>query len=120
MRIEGYDVKPNENLTFRFANENDRDIDGNQIPNDFVVFVKKKDCKVCEQNGKLYYDIENAPIVPMFYIDSYYGMGEFKTRRAIKGIKVNDQLVYEYKQATLYFAYNGMVYIGSIKNTVND
>lgn len=119
MVIEGYDAKLNENLTFRLSNENDKDINGSPVPANVFVFIKLSDCKTFESDGKLYYDTDSAPAIPILYIDTYYGMGEFKTRKTVKGIKLNQEIVYEYKQSTMYFAHNGMVYTASIQNTIN-
>lgn len=116
MRLEGYDVKENPNLTFRNATEKDKDIEGNSIPEGYFVFVKLKDCKIeYTEDGKQFYNSIDAPVIPIVYIDYYYGMGEFKKRRQPEGIEIDEQIVTEYNQAPLYFAYSGKVYVGSLR-----
>lgn len=119
MRIEGYEVKENPNLTFRMSNSKDEDIENNPVPKDHVVFVRLEDCKIEEEKGRQFYDADSAKAIPILYIDNYYGMGEFKIRKVMKGTYIDDELVYEYYQAPLYFAYNGKVYIGSLKTLLN-
>jgi hypothetical protein len=119
LHLEGYDVKLNEHITFRMANGKDKDIEGNIVPDGYNVFVKIGDCNVREEEGKRFFDTENAPAIPVLYVDCWYGMGEFKHRKAEKGIEIDGQFVYEYEQAPMYFAYNGLVYVGSVKNLLN-
>lgn len=119
MRLEGYEVKENPNLTFRLANDKDRDIEGNKVSSDCIVFIHLDDCKITENNGKRFYDSDSATAIPISYLDTYYGMGKFKNRRVMKGVNIDGQLVYDYYQAPLYFAYNGKVYVGSLKTLPN-
>jgi hypothetical protein len=119
LQLEGYQVKLNENITFRPSNENDKDLEENIIPNGYTTFVKIHDCKITEIDGKRFYDSTNASAIPIIYIDSWYGIGEFKKRTSEKGIEIDGIFVYEYEQAPIYFSYNGKVYVGSIKNLLN-
>ncbi len=120
MKLEGYDVVLNKNITYRFANENDKDMYGDSIPDGYIVFIKLSDCRIIDNgDGKSFYDCENSPIIPLMYLDSWYGIGESKERHITKGITINDEFVNSYKHSSIYFAHNGMVYTGSI-NELND
>lgn len=119
MKIEGYNVVLNKNITFRSANGSDVNLDGSIVPDGYIVFVKIEDCKVNNENGRQYYNSENSPAIPLLYLESWYGMGQFKTRKTFKGIEIEGKFVNEYEQAPMYFAFNGLVYIGSLKNIIN-
>lgn len=113
MLLEGYDVILNNNITYRFANGNDKDMEGEFIPEGYIVFIKLDNCEIKQIDGKSFYDCENSPIIPLYYFNSWYGIGESKKRSVKKPIEVQKQFVNEYQHSTMYFAYNGMVYTGS-------
>lgn len=115
MKINGYDVKENKNLTYRFSTKDDLDLEGNQIPDGYPVFIYLNECEINESGKKTFYNTLKATPIPIIYLDSYYGVGKFKSRHSFDGIYVDGQLVYEYDQATLYFSYNGKVYTGSLR-----
>lgn len=115
MKINGYTVKENPALTYRFSTKDDIDLEGNTIPEGYPVFIYLKDCEIKNDSKRVFYDTFSADPIPIIYLDNYYGMGTFKTRNSINGIYIDGKLVYEYNQATLYFAYNGKVYTGSLR-----
>ena len=119
MKLEGYDVILNKNMTYRFSDGNDKDINGDPIPDGYIVFIRLSDCKIVDDgNGRTYYDCESSPIIPIEYLDSWYGVGETKRKKVTKPINIDDQLVNEYNHSTIYFAYNGMVYTGSLNEII--
>ena len=120
MKLEGYNVILNNNLTFRMADKDDVDLDGNPIPNDYVVFVHLNDCQVYEENGKQFFDSSSAIAIPIQYLSSWYGIGKFTNRKFLKGTEIDGKIVTEYKQASIYFAYNGKVYVGSIRSLIDE
>lgn len=115
MKINGYDVKESKDLTYRFSTSDDRDLENNLIPEGYPVFVHIKDCAIYNDNGKTFFDTSSARPISIIYLDTYYGMGVFKSRKSLSGIYINGQLVNEYDQSTLYFAYNGKVFVGSLR-----
>lgn len=115
MKINGYDVKENKTLTYRFSTKDDLDMEGNEIPEGYPIFIHLNDCQIKNDGKKNFYDTLSATPIPIVYLDTYYGMGKFKSRNSVNGIYIDNQLVYQYDQATLYFAYNGKVYTGSLR-----
>lgn len=103
MRIKGVDVKEAPHIGWRQADPSrDKNLRGEPIPSNYVVFVYIKDCMLYEKDGRTYYNPENAPAIPVVHGGTYYAYG--RERQSKRG----------YKTVPMYFCRDAYVYTGTI------
>ncbi|MFW5962336.1 MAG: hypothetical protein ACOCQR_01860 [bacterium] len=122
MRLEGIEVKKRRDLGFRNADpQKDKTVFGEPIENGYAVFVKIKDCEQYEKDGHRYYKAKEVDCLPITgHGGTYYAFAPWKKRKSKYGVKIDGKVYYEYYQCTVYFAYKGQVYTGSIKQPINN
>lgn len=127
MRLDGNEVIFSKTIGFRYGNPAiDRNIDGVPVESNYVSFVHINDCEIYEKEEKKYYNPENASCIPISHGGTNYGYGAWKKRKSSRGIWVRQDieskcvLVHEYAQCTVYYAYKGKVYTGSIRRPITE
>lgn len=125
MKFKGFDITVNKKLSFRNAKKGDKYMDGGDILPHAIVFVKIKDCKTSERDGRTYYSTEDAPHLPCNgHSLTNMAYGPTKRRITNEGTWVYDPkqerevYVKEYLQTTIYVALDGFVYTGSDKKVI--
>lgn len=78
MYIKGIKCRKSKTIGFRMAIEGDKDLDGNQVDNNYVSFVKIKDCPVIDG----YYNPHSisAKCISVNHGATNYGYGKPKTK----------------------------------------
>jgi hypothetical protein len=105
MMLKGIQVRLNRTIGFRDSDPaRDVDLRGQPVPSNYVAFVRIKDCRLFERDGRRTYDATAARSIPVNHGATYYGYGK---RRAHRG---------GYETIAVYMAHKGFVYTGTIRH----
>lgn len=121
MLLKGRKTRISTTVGFRMGDPTrDNDLHGKPIDKNHCVFVKIKDCRVYEEDGKKIYDPIPAKAIPANNGGTYYAYGKWKKRTSPDGRYVSDGnggqvFAYVYEQQTTYFAHDAKVYT-AVKN----
>lgn len=126
MIINGLNYRKNKNYIWRQGNPKiDKDIHNNPVSNNYIAFVKVKDCDIVKIDKLNYLEPKNAPAVKLGYGLTYQGYTEFKKKTSKLGKKVFDSVTKqyivatEYLECTSFYLHRGEVYTSVIRKAIN-
>ena len=123
MKIEGIDCREAIHLGFRHGDPTkDFDRDGRPVKSNYVVIVRLKDCELYEEDGKSFYNPDNAPSIPINHGATFYGYGKRRMNNRYAWIYDRNTnmyyLVSKYETTPFYAVKKGRVYQGTIKHLI--
>jgi hypothetical protein len=128
MYINGHKCRKSKTIAFRMSIEGDKNQHGEQVDNNYVSFVKIKDCPIVDG----YYNPYSISVkcIPINHGGTFYGYGEPKIKlnqpkrqiisrekvgigTVTKGIMSNNWI-----EIPFYAVFDAQVYVGNIKNEI--